>query len=491
MASSNEQRLVQEQQQRLQQRLNPQYMALGRLLEMSVAELEEEIRSRLDDNPALEVVSPSAADEHLPENDFHETSEQLQQADYASEDDMPSSAVPFRTRADGYENFDPTSIAADEGDSLYDAVMQRLDSEYELSDSDRRIAEYIIGNFDESGYLTRSLASIADDIAIAEGFEPAPADMNRVFSLIRTLDPPGIGAVDLRDALLLQLDSKKASVTQRTAREIVANYFDLLSKKHYARLMAQLEISEENLSEALDLIKSLNPKPASALSIGANSDRVRHVNPDVALEYNHESGAFTITLLGNIPELGIEETFTDLTPVEKPSANAAVRQRQRQALAFKKRKYDDAAAFIGLLRMRAETMMKIVKAIVDIQRTFFITGEKADIRPMILKDISERTGLDLSVISRATADKYILTSHGVYPLKFFFNERPDAESDVSSHEILKAIQNIIAAEDKHSPMSDQAIADALVARGYDIARRTVAKYRERIGFPVARLRRNL
>ena len=369
--------------------------------------------------------------------------------------------------------------------------MQRLDSEYELSDSDRRIAEYIIGNFDESGYLTRSLASIADDIAIAEGFEPTPADMNRVFSLIRTLDPPGIGAVDLRDALLLQLDSKKASVTQRTAREIVANYFDLLSKKHYARLMAQLEISEENLSEALDLIKSLNPKPASALSIGANSDRVRHVNPDVALEYNHESGAFTITLLGNIPELGIEETFTDLTPVEKPSANAAVRQRQRQALAFKKRKYDDAAAFIGLLRMRAETMMKIVKAIVDIQRTFFITGEKADIRPMILKDISERTGLDLSVISRATADKYILTSHGVYPLKLFFNERPDAESDVSSHEILKAIQNIIAAEDKHSPMSDQAIADALVARGYDIARRTVAKYRERLGFPVARLRRNL
>lgn len=482
---------MQEQQQRLQQRLNPQYVALGRLLEMSVAELEEEIRSRLNDNPALEVVSPSSGDEHAQENDFHETSEQLQQADYASEDDMPISSRPYSHRADGYEDFDPTSIAADDGVSLYEAVMSRLESEYEMSDTDRRIAAYIIGNFDESGYLTRSLSSIADDIAIAEGFEPRPEEMNRVFSLIRTLDPPGLGAVDLRDALLLQLDAKKASVTQRTAREIVANYFDLLSKKHYSRLVAQLEISEKNLSEALDLIKSLNPKPASALSIGASTDRVRHVNPDISLEYDNDTGIFTISLLGNIPELGIEESFTELAPIEKPSANAAVRQRQRQALAFKRRKYDDASAFIGLLRMRAETMMKIVKTIVDIQRTFFITGEKADIRPMILRDISERTGLDLSVISRATADKYILTTHGVYPLKLFFNERPDAESDVSSHEIIKAIQTIIDAEDKHSPMSDQAIADALVTRGYDIARRTVAKYRERLGLPVARLRRNL
>lgn len=489
MAGQNESlRLVQ--QTRLQQRLNPQNVALGRLLEMSVPELEDEIRREIDDNPALEV-QQNNDNGNSESGDFNETSDQLLQADYANEDDMPAHITGYN-RGSCDPSFDPTSIAADEGESLYDALMKSLEGEADLSETDHRIAGHIIGNLDDNGYMTRPLSAIADEIAISEGFYPEMPDMQRVYQDIRSLDPAGIGAVDLRDCLLLQLDRMEPSVRQRTAREIIANYFDLFSKKHFPRLQAALEISKEDLGDALDLIRSLNPKPAAALDIVRNTDRTRQITPDLALDYDSSDDSFTITLLGNIPELGIEESFA--TAVKEPeveASNPEVRRRQRQALAFIRRKHDDASAFIGLVKMRGETLMTIAKAIVLHQKSFFISGDTANIRPMILRDISADTGLDLSVISRATAGKYILTSHGIYPLKLFFNERPDADADVSSHEILDVIRSLIEAEDKHAPLSDQVICDALVERGYDIARRTVAKYRERLGFPVARLRRQL
>lgn len=479
--------LRQEQRLRMQQRLNPKNFALGRLLEMSVPELEDEVRRELDDNPALEAAG-TENDMHQ-DNDFNESSEQLQMADYASEDDVPAYIT---GRSHGSSDFDIATVAPDEGDSMIDALMRRLRNEYRLSDIDSGIAAQIIGNLDDSGYLERPLRSIADDIAMTEGFEPTREDMMRVFKAIRSLDPAGIGAVDLRDCLLLQLDRMEPSVTQKTAREIVANNFDLFSKKHFPQLQAQLEISKEALAEALELIRSLNPKPASALDLGHSVDQSRHVTPDATVDYDSSSDTFTITLLGNIPELGIEESFASVpTDVENPSESPAVRQRQRQALAFIRRKHDDAAAFIGLIRMRAETIMTIIKAIVSHQHSFFVSGETADIKPMILKDISSKTGLDISVISRATAGKYVLTSHGLYPLKMFFNERPDNETDISSHEILSVIKDLIENEDKHSPLTDQALCEYLNSRGYDLARRTVSKYREKLGFPVARLRRQL
>ncbi|MCH5222219.1 MAG: RNA polymerase factor sigma-54 [Muribaculaceae bacterium] len=482
--------LQQVQQLRLSQRLNPQNVALGRLLEMSVPELEDEIRRELDDNPALEV--REANDNDSQERDFTESSEELQLADYADADDIPAYMQKAKNRAADDPIYEAAALAADDGDSLIEALMQRLASEYRLSDSDLKIAENIIGNIDANGYMTRSLAAIADDIAINEGIEPEPDDMNRIFRQIRALDPAGIGAIDLRDCLLLQIDRLEPSVRARTAREIIANYFDLFSKKHYDRLLSQLEISRENLIEALDLIKSLNPKPASALDLARPSDRARHISPDIALDYDAVSDSFTITLLGNIPELAIEESFAAMSePEHSPQTTTAARQRQKQAFAFIKRKRDDAESFIRLIEMRSTTLLVIAKAIVNFQRQFFISGEKADIRPMILRDIAANTGLDLSVISRASAGKYILTSHGIYPLKLFFNERPDADNDISSHEILNAISTLIQAEDKHAPMSDQAICEALAIKGYDIARRTVAKYRERLGFPVARLRKQI
>lgn len=483
--------LQQVQQQRLQQRLNPQNVALGRLLEMSVPELEDEVRRQLDDNPALEPVDErDSATDSSP--DFDETSDELQSADYASEDDMPSGMSHRVRRGEADPAFDPATIAPDDGDSLIDALMQRLAHENELSDTDRQIARNIIGNIDDNGYMSRPLTAIADDIAVSEGFYPASADMERIFAAIRALDPAGIGATDLRDCLLLQLDRRQPSVSQRTAREIIDRHFDLFSKRHFTRLQARLEISKEALQDALDLIRTLNPRPASALDLNTSSDRMRHITPDLSLDYDAEDDTFTVTLLGDIPELGIEETFSAGAAAMQPDAqNPAARRRQQQALSFIRRKHDDAAAFIGLLKMRAQTLMAIAKAIVERQRSFFISGDTATIRPMILRDIGADTGLDLSVISRATAGKYILTSHGIYALKMFFNERPDADTDVSSHEILTVMRGMIENEDKHSPLSDQALCEALESKGYNLARRTVAKYREKLGFPVARLRKEL
>lgn len=476
---------------RLTQRLNPQNVALGRLLEMSVPELEDEIRRELDDNPALEARDND--DMERPEQEFGESADELQLADYADADDVPAYMQRANNRSADEPVYDAGSLAADDGDSLIEALMQRLASENELSDNDKRIAEHIIGNLDTNGYMTRNLAAIRDDIAISEGFDPEPDDMNRIFRAIRALDPAGIGAIDLRDCLLLQIDRKEPTVRSLTAREIISDYFDLFSKKHYDRLISQLEISRDDLADALDFIHSLNPKPASALDIARPSDRVRHITPDIALDYDAETDSFTISLLGNIPELTIEQTFRELPAPEHGNepGSAAARQRQKQAFAFIKRKRDDAEAFIKLIEMRSSTLLTIAKAIVYYQKAFFTGGDKADIKPMILKDISGMTGLDLSVISRAAAGKYILTSHGIYPLKLFFNERPDSDNDISSHEILKALSSLIEAEDKHSPLSDRALCDALAAKGYDIARRTVAKYRERLGFPVARLRKQI
>lgn len=459
---------------------------------MSVPELEDEIRSALDDNPALEARTDSEA---ATTDDFGESAHDLQMADYADADDVPA-YMHNRRQTAGDPSFDPTTIAPDDGDSMIEALMRRLENDYDLSDSDRRIAENIIGNLDGNGYLTRRLADISDDISVAEGFEPAPGQVRRIFEAIRSLDPAGICAVDLRDCLLLQLDRLEPTPARRMAREIVADHFDLFAKKHFDRLGAMLDTDRSHLAEALDEIKALNPKPASMLDFARTSDRSRHISPDIALDYDPASDTFTVSLLGNIPELTIEESFsstddTDYADRTESADDSAAKKRQRQALAFIRRKRDDAAAFIKLVEMRGSTLLNIAKAIVKLQHDFFAGGDKADIKPMILKDVSALTGLDLSVISRATANKYILTFHGIYPLKMFFNERPDADADVSTHEILEKLSAIIEAENKHSPLSDQALCEALQKQGYDIARRTVAKYRERLGKPVARLRKQL
>ena len=481
------QSLQQTQEQRLQQRLNPQSVALGRMLEMSTPEFEDEVRRELDDNPALEEVD--SAPESTPEGEFHETAEQLQRADYGDDDDAPDYTSAQGGWSDRYD-FDPVTIAADDGPSLMESLLTQLRDENTLTNEDMRIAIHILGNLDSNGYMHRSLSSIADEVEIAEGIVVTDQQVKKVFEMVRELDPAGIGAVDLRDCLLLQLDRKPKDVRVVTAREIIDRYFDLFSKKHYDRLQSQLGISRSQLSDALEYIKTLNPNPAAGIEGVVSADRTRHIVPDFILAYDETTDNFTLTLTSRIPDLGIEATFA-ADPALTSGASMAVRKAEKDAGAFIRRKRESAQEFIKLVKMRNNTLMTIGRAIVEWQHTFFVTGDRADIRSMILKDIANVTGLDLSVISRATAGKYILTSHGTYPLKLFFNERPDADTDVSTHRILNAMSRLIENEDKNNPLSDRAINEALAEQGYELARRTVAKYRERLGIPVARLRKKI
>lgn len=479
MASGKES-LRMEQQQRLQQRLNIHNVVLGRMLEMSAPEFDDEVRRQLDDNPALEAIDEIPAPEGS-ENDFKETAEQLQMADYAA-DDLPSYAYNARNSSPDDAAVDAVSLAADESESAFEILLRRLASESELTAPELKTGSYIIGNLDSNGYLTRPLDDIADDMAVAEGLNPTPAQMRRAFEAVRSLDPAGIGAVDLRDCLLLQLDRRKPTAIVGLARQILSDHFDLFSKKHYDRLAAALGTDMETLGTALDLILSLNPRPAASLAEGGAATRARHITPDFVLDYDHTDGTFTVQLAGRRTRLGIEDSFT-VDPSDTSSPSLA------SARAFIRSKREEAASFIRLAELRADTLTVIAEAIVRIQHDFFATGDRALIRPMILKDVSAATGLDLSVISRAVAGKYILTPHGMYPLKFFFNEHPKDESGASAHRIIEAIKQLIEAENKKNPLSDQAIQKSLQAQGFDIARRTVAKYRERIGYPVARLRK--
>ena len=471
--------------QKLQQRLTPMQVQFVRMLEMTGPEVEEEVRRALDDNPALEQCDNDTSTNLTEDSSetFNESAEDIQRADYRDEDDIPSYRLEARNYSADDKYYEP--VAVDSGDTLIEMLDSQL-MEYDLSDIDLSIAQYIIGNLDDNGYLTRDLLAINDDLAFNVGLDVDMAQVKRVFDVVRSLDPAGVGAIDLRDCLLLQLKRKESCQATKIATEIIEDYFDLFSKKHYDRMKSLLDISGDELKEAMAIITSLNPKPGSIIT-GGSSDRTRHIIPDFSVEADPDNGNITLTLLNRIPELQIEETFSE-SACEVP-ANAS--RSQRDAATFIKQKRDEASGFIKILQMRQETLYKVMKAIVTLQRDFFITDDESRIRPMILKDISAITGHDLSVISRATAGKYVMTQRGIYPLKLFFNERPKEDDDTSSHEILAVLKEIIDNENKNKPLSDEAITKLLTEKGYDIARRTVAKYREKLGLPVARLRKEL
>lgn len=474
-----DERLDLSQQQRLQQRLSPQQVQFGRYLEMTAPEIEDEVRHQLDENPALEQTEHALPEANGQEGDFNESAEELQRADYRDEDDIPfATATANRSRSD----FNPVTIAADDSESVFETLSRQLD-DFDLSDIEREVALYIVGNLDGNGYLTRSLTAIADDFTIATGREATPDDVARANATVRSLEPAGIGAVDLRDCLSLQLARTPNTLSTRIAREIIADYFDLFSKKHFDKLRAALGVDEKELQKALDIIRALNPKPGALLEKVSSEDCLRHIIPDFSVEADAE-GRITVTLLSRVPELSVEASF-DIAD----SQPAPRHEREHDAYTFIRRKRDEAVAFIKLMSMRAQTLLSVMTAIARIQSKFFTTGDRAAIRPMVLRDVSEATGYDLSTISRATASKYVLTPSGIYPLKMFFNEAPTDDGDTSSHEIIETLRELIEAEDKKRPLSDQTLTEMLNARGYDIARRTVAKYREKLNLPVARLRK--
>ncbi len=461
-----------------QQRLTPMQVQYVRMLEMTTPEIEEAVRRAVDEMPALEANDP-------------ETEEDTTDDKFLTRDRFDNDPTPYyNRRANNYsadnEYYDAATAAPERSETLMESLASQL-TMTDMDDTDRTIAANIIGNLDDNGYITRDLQSIADDIATATGLPVDTTRVGHVWQRVRQLEPAGVGAVDLRDCLLLQLRRlPQTSDDVRTATEIIAHYFDIFSKMHYKSLAGTLGLDGEQLRNALAVIQRLNPKPGSTFaSGGADDDTPQHVVPDFSVDADGDR--LTLTMLNRIPELSIERSFAEDTPIT-PGTH---RSRRDAANLFIRSKREEAQNYIKVLSMRQETLYRVMQAIVKMQRDFFITGDEGLIRPMILKDISKLTGYGLSVISRATAGKYVTTPHGTYSLKSLFNERPKEDNDTSSREIFAAIRQLIDQENPERPLSDERLTRRLSEMGYDIARRTVAKYRERLGYPVARLRKKI
>ncbi len=476
-------RLDLSQQQQLRQKLNPRQVKFGRVLEMSVPEFEDEVKRMLDENPALEEVSQQDSPITNVDDEghkFNETAEQLQRADYSDPDDIPSYRLNISNHSADDAYYEP--IATDESDAGVAILISQL-AEFDIDELTREIAIYIIGNIDANGYLTRNVSEMSYDFAVNVGIEVSDEDVSNALSIVRSLDPAGIAAYNLRDCLLLQLERMPENRNVKNAIAIIRDRFEQFSKKHIDRIMSACNLSEEELRDALHIITSLNPKPGSILEPVNSSDRLRHITPDFNIDVSSDN-EISVSLAGRIPELTIECTFM-LNDNELKATH-----RDEATRAFIRTRRDEANDFIELAKMRNNTLMSVMEAIIRLQPEYFKTFDTSRLKPMVLRDIRDLTGLDLSVISRATASKYAMTPYGMISLKSLFSESLHEDSDTSVHAVSETIRSIIDEENKHTPLSDAAICNELKRRGMDVARRTVTKYRERMGIPVARLRKN-
>lgn len=484
--SSSSQSLAQHQQQQL--RLSPQQVRFGRLLEMSAPEFEDEVIRMLDENPALEKSEsdtapvPQADDEG---REFTESADELQRADYGSDEEVPYYRTQISNRSADDDYYEP--VAVDNGPDGYAALEAQL-AELDIAPEEREIARYVIGNLDSNGYLSRSPESIADDLAMGVGITVSPAFVRRTIDIVRSLDPAGIAAYDLRDCLLLQLRRMPDESAVRNALKVLSEYFDLFSKKHFDRIRSALKLSGRDFEEVMKLIRSLNPKPGALLEMAGADDRMSHISPDFEVMIDPD-GTISATLLSHAPDLSISPDFS-ISRIDSIEKHNGGDKRMAEAAAFLRERYDAASEFIDMAARRNETLRKVMQAVIKLQYDFFLTNDRSKLRPMVLRDIRDLTGLDLSVISRATSGKYAMTPGGMVSLKSLFSESVNEEGNLSAHFIEASIRKLIEAEDKAKPLSDEAICAMLKDKGLDVARRTVAKYRERMGIPVARLRRN-
>lgn len=490
--SSQSQHLALTQQQRLQQRLSPQQVQFVRMLEMTRAELEEAVKVEIDDNPALEAVPQDSNEVHGNDDEegFSETSDDILRADYSDPDDIPSYRITANNTSADDEHLQPILVA---GTSIVDYLLEQL-GERQLTDSQKVIAGYVVGNIDSNGYLQRSPQAISDDVAFQTGLMPSTDDVKEVIKIVQSLDPPGIGARDLRECLLLQLEHRSDSETSpivAIAKRILEKHFEEFYKKHYDRMPSLLGVGKQEAADAIALIRSLNPKPGNVISESDSAYLTQQIIPDFNVEIEDDD-TLKLTLLNSIPELQIEHTFSDMySSYTRPEAK--LNRQQTEAASFVKQKYDDAANFIKILKQTTSTLYDVAASIVRRQKKFFLTGDEMTLRPMVLKDVADDLGIDISVVSRATAGKYINTPWGVFPLKFFFNEglAHSRGEDASSREIQSILKQVISEENKRQPLSDEQLCNALHRHGYDIARRTIAKYRKILNIPVARLRREV
>lgn len=475
--------------QKLEQRLSPQQIQLMKLLQVPTMELDQRIKQELEENPALEEGIDEPLDEFEgQDDDFNDGDEDydndFELSDYFDDDTPDYKTQVNNTSKDEEERAIPLSVEA----SFQEKLTEQLHLLY-LDDTQFIIADTIIGNLDESGYLNRDIEAIVDDLAFSANITVTPEEVETVLKLVQELDPAGIGARDLRECLLLQIERKQeGNITLYTAKKILQDHFEEFTKKHYDKIQKKLEIENEDLKQAIDAIIKLNPKPGGSMKEGAKSQQ--QVIPDFII--NDLEGRLELSLNSrNAPELKVSKEYEHL--LRSYSEGAKTSKSDREAVSFVKAKLDGALWFIDAIKQRQHTLLSTMEAIMNYQLDFFLSGDETKLKPMILKDIAEKVSLDISTVSRVANSKYVQTSYGVYSLKYFFSESlsTDSGEEVSTREVKKILSDAIEVENKAKPLTDEHLAKLLNDKGYNIARRTIAKYREQLNIPVARLRKEL
>ncbi len=472
-----------------------------KLLQIPTAHLEERIKEELEENPALETGETDqddyemkdAAEEFGDENDEYEESdtadefENLDISEYVHEGD--DDVADYKTRDDNYPEADEQKTIPIRVETSFNAWMLEQLGMLNLNEKDQKIAEQVVGSLDDDGYLRRETSAIANDLAFRQGLEVHDAEIESIIRQVQQFDPPGIAARNLRECLLIQLRRKEdPDKYTELAIQALEKYFDEFTKKHYEKIQRGLKINDDELKKLMGVIVRLNPKPGD--NIGESSGGENYITPDFFVVNN--AGKLELTLNArNAPELRISEGYREmLRDYDKGSKKD---KRQKEAVLFIKQKIDSAKWFIDAIKQRQHTLTITMHAIMMHQEEFFLTGDETEMKPMILKDIAETTGLDISTVSRVANSKFVQTEFGTYRLKFFFSESLSTESgeEVSTREVKKILGDFIALESKRKPLSDEKLTEMLQEKGYNIARRTVAKYREQLNIPVARLRKEL
>ncbi len=478
--------------QKLEQRLSPQQIQLMKLLQVPTMELDQRIKQEIEENPALEEGSEEVdldaddqdQDDFDDQDDFESDQEDFDLSDYLDDDNAD-----YKTQSNNHSKDDEERVIPLSGEQSFQERLTEQLHLLDLDDTQFTIADIIIGNLDESGYLNRELEAIVDDLAFSANVMVTLEQVEQILELVQDLDPAGVGARDLQECLLIQIRRRQdGDITRFTAMKILENHFEEFTKKHYSQIQKKLEIEDEDLKEAIDEIIKLNPKPGGSMKEA--SKNLQQITPDFMI--TEFEGKLELTMNGrNAPDLRVSKSYENM--LRSYSEGAKTSKSDKEAVQFVKQKLEGAKWFIDAIKQRQNTLLYTMNAIMLYQKGFFLTGDETQLRPMILKDIAEAVNLDISTVSRVANSKYVQTGYGIFSLKYFFSESlsTDSGEEVSTREVKKILSDAIENEVKKRPLTDEKLTSLLKDAGYNIARRTVAKYREQLNIPVARLRKEL
>lgn len=486
--------LKQNLQLKLSQKLSPQQIQLMKLIQLPTIAFEQRLKEELVENPALETGKEEldSTDDYESENfeDYDDYDSEKIDAneinidEYLSDDETPD----YKYKTDNYSDDDEDKTMPFEATvSFHQDLINQLNT-FILNDEDRMVAEFLVGSIDDTGYIRRDTIDIVDDLAFSQGIYTDEKNLERMLHIIHQLEPTGVGARDLQECLLLQLRSKTPTASVELAIQIIEDQFDAFTKKHYDKLIQKFDVSREDLRKAIDEIEKLNPKPGGAYDSSSRS--VEHITPDFTIRINNNE--LELLLNGrNNPELHVSRDYQEMLKTYKDSKDKS--NQQKDAVQFIKQKLDSAKWFIDAIKQRNETLLVTMSAIMQYQEEYFLEGDETKLKPMILKDIADMVGLDISTISRVANSKYVDTPYGTKLIKEYFSEAMmnDQGEEVSTIEIKNILQKLIEEEDKNKPLPDEKLAELLKDKGYPIARRTIAKYREQLDIPVARMRKKI